>query len=186
MNQTQIKSKTNQISTTSTITLDLTETTPSSVDNITPTHSHVHFVELKLIRNNIELPFEVKAMTSVDNVVTLGRYLTGDCDKERLYVISLNTKNYINAIDLVSIGSIDSAMCDPKSIFKSAILANATGIILIHNHPSGIITPSRADRNVTKRVKELSKLFELRFLDHVIVTDTDDYYSFAQNEDVIC
>lgn len=69
-------------------------------------------------------------------------------------------------------------MADPKLIFAAAIKANACGIIMAHNHPSGNLSASQADIDLTKKVKEGGKLLEIQMLDHLIVT-TETYYSFA-------
>lgn len=71
-------------------------------------------------------------------------------------------------------------MADPKLIFAAAIKANACGIILAHNHPSGNLSPSQADIDLTKRMKEGGKFLEIQVLDHVILT-TEGYFSFADD-----
>ena len=69
-------------------------------------------------------------------------------------------------------------MADPKLIFKKALDDLASGIILVHNHPSGNLQPSHADRQLTKKIVEAGKLLEIPVLDHIIFAD-NGYYSFA-------
>jgi DNA repair protein RadC len=69
---------------------------------------------------------------------------------------------------------------DPKKIFKLALEQNAAGIILCHNHPSGNLNPSTADRNLTDKIKNAGNFLDIKVLDHLIIAD-ESYYSFADN-----
>jgi hypothetical protein len=77
-------------------------------------------------------------------------------------------------------GSITGVLCDPKIIFQAALLANATSIILAHNHPSGSLKASQADLDMTKKIKAGAQLLEIELLDHLILT-SEAYFSFADN-----
>lgn len=79
----------------------------------------------------------------------------------------------------VSSGGMTGTVVDPKVIFQIALLSNACHIMVSHNHPSGNTQPSGADVEMTKRLKETGKTLDLTLLDHIIVTATDKYYSFA-------
>lgn len=98
--------------------------------------------------------------------------------RERFAVLLLNRHNKVLGINWVSVGGVAGTIADPKMIFQAALLANASSIILAHNHPSGNARPSDADRSLTKKVKEAGKLLDLPVLDHVILT-SETYYSFA-------
>lgn len=97
-------------------------------------------------------------------------YLAG-ADRENFVILLLNTKNKPIGINTVSIGTLNSSLIHPREVFKPAILANAAGIILGHNHPSGDTTPSREDVETTKRLVEAGELLGIQVLDHVIVSD---------------
>jgi DNA repair protein RadC len=97
---------------------------------------------------------------------------------ETFKVILLNRSNRALGIFEVSTGGSTGTVADPKLIFAAAIKANACGIILAHNHPSGNLNPSQADIDLTKRMKEGGKLLEVAVLDHVILTK-EAYFSFA-------
>ena len=97
---------------------------------------------------------------------------------EQFKVMLLNRANKVLGIFEVSSGGSTGTVADPKLIFAAAIKANACGIILAHNHPSGNLQPSQADNELTRRMKEGGKLLEIQVLDHVIVT-IDGYFSFA-------
>ncbi len=78
----------------------------------------------------------------------------------------------------VSTGGISGTVADPKLIFVAALKAGASGMIVSHNHPSGNLTPSQADMELTRKLKEGGKLLEIQLLDHIIMT-SESYYSFA-------
>ena len=94
----------------------------------------------------------------------------------------LNRANKVLGIFEVSSGGSTGTVADPKLVFAAAIKANACGIILAHNHPSGNLQPSQADIDLTKKMKEGGKLLEIQILDHVIIT-TEGYYSFAGRDE---
>jgi len=97
---------------------------------------------------------------------------------EQFKVMLLNRANKVLGIFEVSSGSSTGTVADPKLIFAVAIKANACGIILAHNHPSGNLKPSQSDIDLTKKTKEGGKLLEIQVLDHIIVT-SEGYCSFA-------
>ncbi|NOT74948.1 MAG: JAB domain-containing protein [Cyclobacteriaceae bacterium] len=97
---------------------------------------------------------------------------------EQFKVLLLNRANKVLGIFEVSSGCLTGTVADPKLIFAAAIKANACGIILSHNHPSGNLKPSQADIDLTKKMKEGGKFLEIQILDHIIVTK-EGYFSFA-------
>jgi DNA repair protein RadC len=90
----------------------------------------------------------------------------------------LNRANKINDFKIISEGGITGTVADPRIILKKALEQDAVSIILCHNHPSGSLKPSRADEELTFKIKEAAKYFDIKVLDHLIVGD-DGYYSFA-------
>jgi DNA repair protein RadC len=93
-------------------------------------------------------------------------------------VAFLNQSNRINHVEIVSEGGITGTIADPRIILKKALEENAVGLILCHNHPSGSLKPSRQDEEITKKIKEAAKYFDIKVLDHIIVSDVG-YFSFA-------
>jgi DNA repair protein RadC len=83
----------------------------------------------------------------------------------------LDTKNRLIGINTVSVGILDSRIVHPREVFKPAILSNAAGIIVGHNHPSGDPSPSVEDTRITKRLHEVGEILGIDLLDHVIVRD---------------
>lgn len=101
-----------------------------------------------------------------------------DLNHEEFYIVILNRANKVKSIELISKGGISGTIVDGKIVFKKALEQTASAIILCHNHPSGNLTPSRADLELTKKMKSFGNMIDLPVLDHLIITD-DGYYSFA-------
>ena len=97
---------------------------------------------------------------------------------EQFKLLLLNRANKVLGVIDISSGGVTGTVADPKIIFAAAIKCNAVGIIMAHNHPSGNLKPSRADEELTQKVKGAGLLLDIRLLDHVIVS-SEGYYSFA-------
>lgn len=101
-----------------------------------------------------------------------------DNQSEVFAVVFLNKANKINNFEIISKGGITGTVADPRVILKKALEADATSIVLCHNHPSGNLKPSRADEELTIKIKEAAKYLDIRVMDHIIVSE-DGYYSFS-------
>ncbi len=101
-----------------------------------------------------------------------------DLHHEEFWLLLLNRANEVFAREQLSIGGASATVVDLKIVFKAAIDARAAAIIAVHNHPSGNLDPSRADIELTERLKQAGKVFDLPLLDHLIVSERG-YYSFA-------
>ena len=101
--------------------------------------------------------------------------------QEYFYCVYLDTKNHIIKDKLLFIGTINESLIHPREIFKEAYLLSASGIICIHNHPSGNVNPSNNDIIMTKRLVEVGKILGIKVLDHIII-GKDNYYSFNDND----
>jgi DNA repair protein RadC len=108
----------------------------------------------------------------------LSKYFHG-LDREHFIAVSLNSANQIIGINTVSIGSLNQAIVHPRETFKAAILCNAAAIILAHNHPSGSTKPSQEDRDITDRLTKAGELLGIKVLDHIIMGEGSDYFSFT-------
>ncbi len=110
-------------------------------------------------------------------------YMSGripDEMKEHLFVLHLNTKNQIIKNELVAVGTLNASLIHPREVFKSAIRESSHAIILVHNHPSGDVEPSNADRQVTELLKKASALIQIDLLDHIIIGKTG-WFSFRES-----
>lgn len=92
-------------------------------------------------------------------------------EQEHFKVIHLGVKNQVLGVDLVSVGTVGSSLVHPREVFKNSIRRNATGVILVHNHPSGDPTPSKEDLFVTKRVAEAGRILGIEVVDHIVIGD---------------
>ncbi|HHW72479.1 MAG TPA: DNA repair protein RadC [Firmicutes bacterium] len=101
-------------------------------------------------------------------------------DKEHFMIIMLNTKNRVIAKKTVSIGHLQASLVHPREMFKEAIKRSSAALILVHNHPSGDLTPSREDITTTERLREAGAVLGIDVLDHIIVGD-NRYFSFREH-----
>lgn len=103
-----------------------------------------------------------------------------DETKEHLFVLHLNTKNIVLRHETVSVGTLNTSLIHPREVFKSAIRESAHALILIHNHPSGDVEPSPADRKVTEMLRQAGTILQIELLDHVIV-GKENWFSFREH-----
>lgn len=102
-------------------------------------------------------------------------------DREAFCIVNLrNDLSPIN-MNIVSTGTLNASLAHPREILKSAVLSNASATMLFHNHPSGNLTPSREDTEITDRMSKLFALADMPLLDHIIIGNGDQYYSFKEN-----
>lgn len=119
--------------------------------------------------------------TVIRSSTDLAQYLRTslkDYNYEVFAVVFLNKANKINHLEIVSRGGITGTVADPRIILKKALEEDATSIVLCHNHPSGNLRPSRADEDLTHKIKEAARYFDIMVMDHIIVSE-EGYYSFA-------
>ncbi len=101
--------------------------------------------------------------------------------QESFKVVLLNNSNKIKGVYQLSQGGITATLIDLRILFAVVLKSLSVAIILTHNHPSGKLEPSDADKSLTNKIKEASKLFDIKVLDHLILAPNGNYYSFADN-----
>ena len=127
--------------------------------------------------------YSEKPLHSPEDVKELVAKELASYDREVMCVLNMKTNGQVINMNIVSVGSINSALVSPREVFKSAILANAANVILVHNHPSGSVEPSREDILLTKRLEDCGNLLDIPVLDHVIVGGTTgEMFSFKSND----
>ena len=129
-------------------------------------------------RRHAGMPLEKTVITTSKQIAEYLRAMIKDYTYEVFGVIFLNQSNKVNHFEIISKGGITGTVADPRVILKKALDAEATSIILCHNHPSGSLKPSRADEELTAKIKEAAKYFDIKVTDHLIVSE-QGYYSFA-------
>lgn len=105
------------------------------------------------------------AISGPEDAVYMVADLLKDMDRECVCVINVNAANRPINVNVVSIGAVNYAVCHPADIFKAAVLSNATGMLLVHNHPSGNVNPSKDDIKVTDRMTKASEIMGINLLD---------------------
>ncbi len=116
-----------------------------------------------------------------DIIFKNNRYLFYEKKQEYFYCLYLDNKNKLIERKLLFMGTINRSIVHPREIFKEAYLSSASGIICMHNHPSGDIHPSMEDIHLTKSLIEIGKLQGINIIDHMIISD-NQYYSFYNNQ----
>lgn len=123
---------------------------------------------------------ERQQVISSDTVCEILRPLIGDIEKEEFWAVYLNQSNRIIRKERLSVGGIAGTYVDIRLIMKEAILCNATGMIISHNHPSGNENPSPEDNRITEQIKKAAESLNIRLTDHIIIT-SNTYYSYVEN-----
>jgi DNA repair protein RadC len=134
---------------------------------------------LELGRRRQALSYIDKSVVkSSSDVAAYLQTLLKDHRREVFAVLFLNRANKINHFQIVSEGGMTGTVADPRIILKKALEEDAVSLILCHNHPSGSLKPSKADEELTQKIKDAARHFDIKVLDHLIVGD-NGYYSFA-------
>jgi DNA repair protein RadC len=117
----------------------------------------------------------------------------GELLREHVWTAGLNNRNRILYVDLESVGLSDSSLMSPEGVFRKALIRSVRSIILVHNHPSGILSPSHDDQQITSRLMQASVILGVKIIDHIIVANPGNYdvvrdgnqerpyYSFAEH-----
>ena len=124
---------------------------------------------------------ERRQVVSSETACEILRPLIGDIEKEEFWAVYLNQSNRVIRKEMLSAGGLTGTYVDVRLIMKGALLCNATGMIISHNHPSGNEKPSGEDNRITEQVKKAAETLNIRLIDHVIVT-SNTYYSYMDND----
>jgi DNA repair protein RadC len=129
-------------------------------------------------RRRVEDAVELKKITSSKIIFEIMQPIIGELPHEEFWIIYMNNSNKVIAKSQLSKGGITGTLVDVRIVFKTALEMGATALILCHNHPSGTLIPSDADKQITRKLKLAGDSLEIKVLDHLIVTETS-YFSFA-------
>ena len=129
-------------------------------------------------RRQAAATLEKPVVKTTKDIAQYLKALLKDFSYEVFAVLFLNRANKINHFEIISRGGITGTVADPRVILKKALEEDATSLVLSHNHPSGSLKPSRADEELTQKIKEAAKYFDIKIIDHIIVSE-EGYYSFA-------
>lgn len=141
---------------------------------------NIPVVSLKLVRET-SLNTDVERLENPKDVHKMLKDVFGNASVENLYAIYLDIMNQPTAISCIAKGTENATVFNPKEMLKIALLSNASKMILVHNHPSGDLTPSYDDIEATYKIMAASELLGIQVLDHLIIS-ADEYISMNQEE----
>lgn len=129
-------------------------------------------------RRRSEDAVELKKVTSSKVIFEIMQPIIGELPHEEFWIIYMNNSNKVISKSQLSKGGITGTLVDVRIVFKTALEMGATALILCHNHPSGTLVPSDADKQITRKLKLAGESLEIKVLDHLIITEAS-YFSFA-------
>ena len=129
-------------------------------------------------RHRNEARRKVAKISNSSNAFELLQPVIGELPHEEFWIVYLNNANGVMQMSQLSKGGITGTMVDVRLVIRQALEVGAVALVLAHNHPSGTLKPSRADIEITKKLKIAATAMDIRILDHLIIT-TDHYFSFA-------
>ena len=129
-------------------------------------------------RRKLENTVKLDEISSSRSVFDVMQPILGDLPHEEFWILYLNNSNKIIQKNQLSKGGITGTLVDVRLVLKNALEVGAVGLVLCHNHPSGTLKPSQADKDITKKLKNAAQSLDITVLDHLIITEKA-YYSFA-------
>lgn len=120
-------------------------------------------------------------ITNAEDIYALFRSKIINLKQEKLFAVFLNTKNEIIKSEVIFMGTQNKSITHPREIFHAAIKNSAVKILLLHNHPTGDVTPSKEDILFTKKIKEVGELMQIPLIDHIIISETT-FFSFFDHQ----
>jgi len=139
----------------------------------------IDIVKIHMVKDGT-IEYGKRAIRNPKDLADLGLKFLKHADREMFVLVCLNSRNCINCIHVVSIGTVNASLVAPREVFKIALLSNASEVAFIHNHPSGDTDPSEDDLLITRKLAECGKLFDIKLLDHVIISDEGKYESLLE------
>lgn len=138
----------------------------------------VDLISLKVCREK-SIKYGDRQINSPMQALQIVKEFIGETDREYFVVMNLNVKNEPCSIEICSMGLVDQTLVHPREVFKSAITTNSVKIIIFHTHPSGSVSPSKDDIDITKNLMRASAIMQIPILDHIIIGD-NHYFSFKE------
>lgn len=142
-----------------------------------PNDEKIEVVNIRMVKE--PSLYSTEKIKSPEDVLKIIAKELATYDREVFAVLNLKSNGQPINLNICSMGTLDSSMVSPREVFKSCILSNSAAFIAIHNHPSGNISPSQEDRDVTSRLLGCSELLGIKMLDHIVVAgESGSMYSF--------
>lgn len=159
--------------------VDMTLEQLVKIEGITRTKAKVLITAFELARRGLHKGLGVKPVIANPGDILHYASKIKDEQREHFMVLYLNARNQINEEEIVSIGSLSQCVVHPREVFRKAVETGSASVVLIHNHPSGDVSPSQDDRNLTDRLVQAGEIVGVTVLDHIIV-GSDDFLSFKE------
>ncbi|MFX0555344.1 RadC family protein [Maribacter sp. CXY002] len=132
-------------------------------------------------RRRGEESVQISKIDSSKDAFEILQPVMGELEHEEFWILYLNNSNKVLHQSQLSKGGITGTLVDVRIVMKQSLELGAVALILAHNHPSGTLKPSQADKNITQKIKTASESLDIKVLDHIIITQKD-YFSFADNQ----
>lgn len=132
-------------------------------------------------RRRGEASAKIEKIASSKDAFEILQPIMGELEHEEFWILYLNNSNKVLQKSQLSKGGITGTLVDVRILMKQTLELGAVGLILAHNHPSGSLKPSNADKDITQKIKRASESLDIKVLDHLIITQKD-YFSFADNQ----
>lgn len=147
-------------------------------------YKYIPLVRLQVLKEK-DVRYKGGQMRAPKRVLEIVRNLIGNTDREHLIVCCVDAQMNPTCIEIAAIGTINTCLVSPREVMKNAVLRNSYGVIICHNHPSGVVEPSTDDINITERLVKAGKILGIELVDHVIIGDGDEYYSFREEDKLL-
>ena len=139
----------------------------------------IDIVKIHMVKDGT-IDYGKRAIRNPKDLADLGMKFLKHADREMFVLVCLNSRNCINCIQLVSMGTVNTTIVSSRDVIKAVLISNSVQMAFIHNHPSGDTDPSEDDLLLTRKLTECGKLFDIKLLDHVIISDEGKYESFLE------
>jgi DNA repair protein RadC len=136
-------------------------------------------VSVRLVKER-EVPYDGVHLCKADTVAQFLRHAE-ELDREHFFVLLLNARKKLVAYSVVSIGTLDSVIVNPREVFKAAILHNAHSVVVAHNHPSSDPCPSESDIDTTRRLIDAGRILGIPVVDHVVLGEKGSFVSIRES-----
>lgn len=144
-------------------------------------YRYIPLIRLRVLKEK-DVRYSGACLDTPKRVVEIVWNLIGSTDREYLVVCCVDAKMKPTCIEIAAIGTVNACMTSPREVMKNAVLGNSYGVIVCHNHPSGIVEPSSDDFHITERLAKAGEILGIELVDHVIVGDGGNYYSFREED----
>lgn len=144
-------------------------------------YKEIPVVHLQIVRDS-QVPYGEMKLDSPQKAAGVIWNILGDVDREYLVICCVDNSMRPTHLQIAGIGTVNKCLVSVPETFKTAILSNASGLLLFHTHPSEEVRPSHEDITITRKIREAGMILDVPLYDHVIVGSAGNYFSFKEND----